>query len=157
MFRYLRVTVLAYPPGSQPTPQQQAAKEKAQQQFSSAPQEAKIANAGLKALSLYLTVLGSLSSNSLINVSSSATSINNSLESLHVESSADVTAGTKLLQLLVSAPLDAYRNAAVGTLIKRANDSVMTLCGDLATEANAIAVAWGSDIQLVRRHVNYET
>jgi len=139
----------AYPPTNTPSPLQIQNRENARQLAGQAENFAGIDEAGLKALSLYLTTLSKLSSNTAINVSDSATSIGTSLTKLHAIPSADTTATQKLITLLISAPLDAWRNKAVGNLILSANGDVMTLCTDLSLSAKSIAETWNSDIYLV--------
>lgn len=139
----------AYPPTNTPSPLQIQNRENARQLAGQAENFAGIDEAGLKALSLYLTTLSKLSSNTAINVTDSATSIGTSLTKLHAIPSADTTATQKLITLLISAPLDAWRNKAVGNLILSANGDVMTLCTDLSLSAKSIAETWNSDIYLV--------
>ncbi len=138
---------LAYPPTDHPTSTDIAGKEQAQKLYEAAPALANADQVGLKALSLYFQVLASLSSDQLIEVKDSATSISNSLHSLGATSAASVAPASSLIQLLISAPLDAWRNRAVGNLIRSANNDVLQLCSDLSTSAKAVAVVWGADVE----------
>ena len=143
----LNAVRLAYPPTDHPTQDERDRRAVAQRLSAKAPDYAKADSDALRALSLYFSVLSSLSSNTLISVSDSATSINSSLKTLNATASSSVPAATSLTELLFSAPLDAWRNAAVGNLITGANKDVMTLCTDLATDARLVAAAWASDIE----------
>jgi hypothetical protein len=142
----------AYSPTDNPTPTQIQDRANAQNLVDQAPTIAAIDEAGLKVLSLYLTTLSKLSSNTAINVNDSAKSIGSSLTSLGAVPSTETTATQNLINLLISAPLDAWRNKAVGNLIQNANNNVITLCTDLSTSAKAIAEAWNSDIFLVEAY-----
>jgi hypothetical protein len=143
---------LAYPPTNHPTADQINRKKTAQAQYDAAPAFAAVEQAGLRALALYFDVLANLASDKLIDVKDTANSIGTSLKSLGVTTSASAAPVTSLIQLLLSAPLDAWRNRAVGNLITAANDDVKKLCDDLSTSAQAVAVAWGADINLANAY-----
>lgn len=139
---------LAYPPTDHPTPDEIARRQRARESHAAAPALAKGDQAGLKALSLYFQVLASLSSDRLIDVKDAAASVAGSLHAVGVVGAPSVGPAGSLMQLLISAPLDAWRNRAVGHLIRSANDDVLQLCSDLSTAAKAVAVAWGADVEL---------
>ncbi|HEV2676008.1 MAG TPA: hypothetical protein VGV37_15910 [Aliidongia sp.] len=143
---------LAYPPTDHPTPDEIRGRQAAVALDRKAPALAAGNQAALDTLSLYLTVLGKLASDGLIDVKDQANSIGASLNALGATSAASVVPAGNLVQFLVSAPLDAWRNRAVGNLIQGANRDVLLLCADLSTDARAVAAAWGSDIQAARSY-----
>lgn len=142
----------AYPPTNHPTAKQISDKEQAQTDYEKSQDRAAGDQAGLNALTLYLRVLGQLASDKLIDVRDSANSISKSLNSLKLTSADSVGPAGSLINLLISAPLDAWRNREVVNLINNANDSVSRLCEDLRTDAQAVATAWGSDAESVRTY-----
>lgn len=143
---------LAFPPTDHPTPEQIQLRQAALALQAKAPADAAANQAGLKALSLYLTVLGALSSDTLIDVTAQAGSIGASLGTLGATPSGAAGPAGSLLQFLVSAPLDAWRNRAVGNLIQGADKDVLLLCADLSTAAQAVGAAWGTDIAFARAY-----
>ncbi|GGF26110.1 hypothetical protein GCM10011611_35200 [Aliidongia dinghuensis] len=132
---------LAVPPSDRPSPTDLQLRQAAEVRYAKAAGLAAGDAAGLKVLSLYLTVLGNLASGTLIDVKDAAGSIGTPGA---VPGAGTAPAGS-LLQFLVSAPLDAWRNREVGDLIRGANPDVMVLCTDLATAARAVAEAWKAD------------
>ena len=136
---------LAVPPSDRPSPTDLQLRQAAEARYAKAAGLAAGDAAGLKVLSLYLTVLGNLASGTLIDVKDTAGSIGGSLGTLGAVPAADAAPAGSLLQFLVSAPLDAWRNREVGNLIRGANPDVTVLCTDLATAARAVAEAWKAD------------
>jgi hypothetical protein len=117
-----------------------------QQQAAQAPGETEVADLGMKTLSLYFSTLARLSDGKLVDVTSSASSIGTSLKSLSVVDATISSPATSLITLLLTAPLDTWRNEAVAHLINNANQSVQTLGIALANFADTTANMYDTDI-----------
>jgi hypothetical protein len=105
-------------------------------------EQTKVADLGLKTLSLYLSTLSQLADDKLVNVQSSASSIGASLKSLGAVKTSVSDPATAVIDLLLKAPLDAWRRAAVGNLIDAANEPVQKLANGLADFAAVTAQAY---------------
>ena len=110
-------------------------------------EEAKAANAdvplalqAVKALGLYMNVLGALADDKLPDVSDQASSISSSLTTLGAANDNPKEATTGLLKL-VGISLDAWRQQAIGDLIKQSNKNVQTIASFLAATTNAVEKA----------------
>lgn len=106
--------------------------------------QTKVAELGLRTLSLYFAALAKLADDSTINMPSS--SIGNSLQSLGAINTSMVTPTNALINLLTKAALDGWRRRAIATLIEDANDSVKALAEQLADFAKGVAETYRSDI-----------
>lgn len=109
--------------------------------------EAKAANADIslaleagKTLSLYMNVLDALADNSLPDVSEQATSISSSLDTLGVVNDNTKSATGALLKV-IGISMNAWREQAIGALIKKSNGDVQTISAFLAATANAVEKA----------------
>lgn len=115
-------------------------------QAAGATDETRVADLGMKTLSLYLATLSQLADNTLIAVKPAASSIDASLKSLHAIKASIADPATSLITLLLTAPLDVWRREAVGNLIDRANQPVQSLGNALADFARATALIYDQDI-----------
>jgi hypothetical protein len=106
--------------------------------------ETKVAELGLKTLSLYFAALAKLADDSTISAPSS--NIGNSLQSLGAIKQ-DMAAPTNaIVNLLTKAALDGWRRQAVAKLIEGANESVSVLAEQLANFAKSVAQVYDRDI-----------
>jgi len=116
------------------------------QQAIQAADQVKVADLGMKTLSLYFAVLAQLSSDKTIDVKSSAASIAGSLKSLGVIEPTISAPATSLITLLLTVPLDVWRQEASAKLIDGANEYVLKLGVALKDFAENTANVYDLDI-----------
>jgi hypothetical protein len=132
-----------------------ASKQRTQTEADRAAAETKVAQLGLKTLSLYFATLAALADDKTVDVKSSASSIAGSLKTLGAIKPSIVDPATALITILLTAPLDAWRRSAVANLIDRANIPVQTLSRDLANFARIVALKYHED--RLQANIYYES
>lgn len=115
-------------------------------QAAKAVDQTKAADLGMQTLSLYLSTLAQLADDKLVDVQASATGIGGSLKTLGVLNAAVAEPASAVIDLLVTAPLDAWRRQAVANLIEQANQPVQKLGTALADFAKVTALTYDQDI-----------
>jgi hypothetical protein len=116
------------------------------EQAAKAVDQTKVADLGMQTLSLYLSTLARLADGKLVNVQSSAPGIGASLTSLARMNATVADPATAVINLLLAAPLDAWRRKAVANLIDQANQPVQKLGTALADFARVTAFTYDQDI-----------
>lgn len=107
-----------------------------------APSRAKLAQEGMKTLSLYMATLAALADPKLINPAGSAKKIEGSLQSLSIVDKSMADPATAVIKLIIGIPLDARRRQALSDLIHKANNDVQTLGNKLADFADEVALRY---------------
>jgi hypothetical protein len=120
----------------------------AQKNLLAAREQQKVADAGLKALSLYFATLSSLADSKLRDTSADAASISKALQGAQIINSSMATSIQSIVGLVTSPLLAAWQGRAVSNLIDAANDPVQRLADDLAKLADDAASDRNYDARL---------
>jgi hypothetical protein len=115
---------------------------------------AKLAQQGMKTLSLYMTTLAALADAKLLDPATPAKSIEASLQSLSLVDKSMADPATAVIKLLIGIPLDAWRRSTLSDLIHKANEPVQTLGNKLADFAAEISLQYQSDINTAEGFYN---